>query len=193
MAERITEKTPEFRGSYVDLAKPRAMKKADGTMGDPTYSIMVVLPKKAASTIAFMAKLTKLMGTVYQDYHGKPLVKGKNYPIKDGDLELNEDGEATHPGCWTFRAGSKFKPSVCDIHGDSIDGEAELYSGAYYRVKVSAYAWKHETGGRGISISLETAMKTKDGEKFGGGGQNAAADFADDIEKGGGESSSMLD
>jgi hypothetical protein len=194
MAERKAIKTPEFRGNYVSLAKPRAMKLADGTLGAASYQMLIPIPKKTKAGIAFMAELIALVSAAYLDFHGKPIVKsGKNYPIKDGDAELDEDGEPQFPGHWFFRVGSKFKPSVCDINGEPIDGELELYSGAWYRAKLTSYGWKHDTGGRGCSISLETVIKTRDDEKIGGGAGDAANDFADDIKKGGGTTSSLLD
>ncbi len=107
--------------------------------------------------------------------------KRRKVPIKDGASIGDEGNFVDH---WFLRAASNFKPSVCDIHGQKVDGEVELYSGAHYRCKLSAWGWNHPTGGKGVSVNIETAIKTRDDEKFGGGG-DASKDFEDDISTGG--------
>lgn len=190
---KVYLKTPEFRGSFVNLAKPRSQKKEDGTDGDPKYSLAIVLPKDKPSTKAFILQLKKLLADTYLAKHGKPInPAARGYPIKDG---ASVGDEGNFEGMWFIRAASNFKPSVCDIHGDKLEGEAELYSGAWYRAKVSAWAWAHATGGKGVSVNIDTAIKTKDDDKFGGGG-DAASDFADDLGESteeDGPSHSMLD
>lgn len=180
MGERIYVKTPEFRGSFVNLVTARAIKSDDGADSEPKYGLAIVLPTGKASTKAFNVELRKAITAACVDKFGKdiPQAKLKHFPIRDG-ASVGDNGQ--FDGHLFIRASTKFKPSFCDKHGDKLETEEDLYSGAWYKVKVSVWAWEHKTGGRGVSISLETGIKVRDDDKFGGGGGNAAEDFKEDL------------
>lgn len=187
---RRSLKTPLFRGSYVNLAKPRSIPREDGTPGKPQFSMTIVLKKGEKSTKIFIDELTKLLVEAATDKHGANVLIGKDkkprppqkalkhWPIKDGD---DSDNEAFQ-GCWTIEAKSNFKPSVIDKNGDELSTEDELFSGAWYKAKVSAYAWANDLGGKGVSVNLESAIKIKDDARF-GGGSNAKDDFKDEVDE----------
>ncbi|UOF83008.1 hypothetical protein [Caudoviricetes sp.] len=173
--------TPVFRGSYVYLTKPRINKNKPDEPGK--FQMVIVLPKNKPETKEFIKKLEKLFVTTMTEKFGKaiPFTACKHYPIKDGDLP-NEDGEVNeaHAGCWTISASNKFKPQALTLQGEEIIDADELYSGAWYRASIGAYAWKHESGGKGVSVDLKNVLKVKDDTRFGGGG-NAKDDFAEFI------------
>lgn len=175
--ERKYEKTPTFRGSYVSIIKPRVQKGDDGNDKKPQYSLCIVLPKNDATTKAFIPKLKVLINEAYKAKFGKPINEAHpKYPIKNGDA-VGDDGN--FKGMWFIRTASNFKPDAVDKDGNKLETEDEAYSGAWYRAKISAWAWEHKTG-KGVSINLETVIKIRDDDKFGGGG-NAADDFADEL------------
>jgi hypothetical protein len=180
--KRQSIKTPEFRGNFVYLAKARKTTGDDGKEKE-AYEISIVLPKNTPSTKAFIAECKKMILACYIAKHGQPKdgkLRMKHYPIKDGD-ETEVD---TFQGCYVIGAKSNFRPSCIDAHGDEISTTDDLYSGAWYKCKISAWGWNNPKSGKGISINLESVIKTRDDKKI-GGGSNAADDFADDISEGG--------
>ncbi len=173
--EKRSLKTPMFRGSFVNLHKPR---KRDEASDKEQYSIMIVLPKAKPSTKDFIAKLQKMITEASAEKHGAPGLpknKLKHYPIKDGD---DMDHEQFH-GHWCINAASNFKVHCVDEHLEDLTTGEELYSGAWYKVKISAWAWTNPKSGKGVSINLESVIKLKDDTRI-GGGSNAKDDFADD-------------
>lgn len=171
-------KTPEFRGSYANLVTARLRKNAKP--GEkPKFGIVIVLEKAKPSTKAFMQELKKAAEAAAKA-KGIDIAKKWKKPWKDGDAKDEDEEEGSFPGCWVVRANSTFRPHIIDVHGDELQTEDDLYSGAWYKVKISLFAWIHDEGGKGVSASLETGIKTKDDERFGGGG-DAKADFAEDV------------
>jgi hypothetical protein len=177
--KRVKLTTPEFRGSFVNLVKARAIEEGK----EPKFSIMIVLPKGTPETTAFVAKLKKAIDDAYAAKHGKlvPAAVMKHYPIKDGATTGIEGMEK----CICITAANKYKPGAIDKAGNKLIAEEDLYSGAWYRASVSAWAWAHATGGKGCSINLESVLKVKDDTRI-GGGSNPDEDFASYIDKDGG-------
>lgn len=174
--QRETLKSPLFRGSFVYLAKPRTQDRDDGTESEK-YQMTLVLPKGKKSTKEFIGNLEKLLLKTAKEKHGDvPKNKLKHWPIKDGDNHDNEQ----FAGHWLIQASSNFKPSVIDTNGDELTTEDELYSGAWYKAKISAWAWANKKSGKGVSVNLESAIKMKDDKRF-GGGSDAKDDFADEV------------
>jgi hypothetical protein len=163
--------TPEFRGSFVHLTKPHAIKTAPGQPpATPRYQITIPLKKSDP----FWKKVEALVAEVVSEKWGKVPPKLKT-PIKDGD---GPDGRPEFAGCFTIQAASNNRPGVVDAQLNPIMSEDEIYSGAWYRASIRAYAWEHPTGGKGVSIALDNAMKVRDDEAF-SGRSDAGSDFAD--------------
>ena len=182
--QRIKLTTPEFRGSYVNLIKPRAQKNDDGTLGDPKYGMLIALPKDHPDTKPF---LIQLMAAIQQASAQAHLVTGgiakeklKHYPIKDGKSIEGEQFE----NFYCIRVSSKNKPDAIDKTGRALISEDDLYSGAVYRVCISPFGWSNERGGKGVSIGLMSVLKVRDDEKFGGNGGDAKGDFSNFLEAG---------
>jgi hypothetical protein len=135
----------------------------------PRYQITIPLPKKDA----FWTKLNQMVDETAKAKWGKIPPKMKS-PVKDGD----EEERPELAGCYSIQATSNNKPGIVDAQLQPIMDANEIYSGAYYRASVRAYAWDHPTGGKGVSIALDNIMKTKDGEAF-SGRTDASEDFAD--------------
>ena len=158
--------TPEFRGSFVHILEPHAIKGVEGAKA--RYQITIPLPKKHA----FWQELNALVEETGKAKWGKIPPKMKS-PIKNGD----EEDRPEFAGCYSVQATSNNKPGIVDAALKPIMDANEIYSGAYYRASIRAYAWEHPTGGKGVSIALDNIMKVKDGEAF-SGRTEASDDFA---------------
>jgi hypothetical protein len=181
MSDKIV--TPKFRGSYVAAAKPRQPK---GGEGEPKYGITIVLPKADKKTKEFIASLKKSFNDAMVEKFGKVVPDSalKHYPIRDGNTP-DEDGEIPEEfkDCWVIVAKNSRQPGLVIKRGavrtEVDDPEFDIgkfYSGAYYYATVTVYAWKHETGGKGVSVSLSGLMQVAEGEKF-GAGSHSPSDF----------------
>lgn len=157
--------TPEFRGSFVHLLEPHAMRVAPGEkQPDPRYQLTAAIPKNDP----FWAKFDGMVEAAAVAKWGKVPPKLKT-PKKDGD-DTDMDGN-TRPefvGKWTIQLSSKNKPGLVDANLKPIMSADEIYSGAWYRASIRCFAWDHPTGGRGVSVALDNVMKTKDDEAFSG-------------------------
>lgn len=173
--------TPKFRGSYVAADKPR---QAKGGEGEPKYGITIVLPKSDPKTKAFLASLKASFKAALIEKFGKDIPESalKHYPIRDGNTP-DEDGEIPEEfkDCWVIVAKNTRRPGLVIKRGAErmeVDHPefdiAKFYSGAYYYATVTTYAWKHDTGGKGVSVSLSGLMQVADGEKFGAGGHKSS-------------------
>lgn len=190
-AARIKLTTPEFRGSYVTLHKPRAQKGDDGVMQEPKYSILIALKKTDPATVPFLKQLMDALAASSKAFHGGegvPKEKQKNYPIKDGKTM---DGDQFND-YFCIRASSKVKPECIDKSGRLIISAEEAYSGAWYRACISPFSWTSERGGKGCSVGLLSVLKVKDDEKF-GAGSDAKGDFSSFLEAGAADPSGLGD
>ena len=192
MATKLITRTP-FRGSFVSLASP-SLPYGETDESKAKFQITIALPKADP----FWKQVAEQIKVAATDKWGKIPATLKR-PVKDGDEMVDDDGELRYPefeGCYTLQASTKRKPDVADAALNPVLEADALYSGAYYRAAVRAYAWSHATGGKGVSFSLETVQKVKDGDSLGGGGGKASDDFADFAEEvpteGGAEAEDLL-
>jgi hypothetical protein len=172
---KATLLTPKFRGSYVNVFKPRAVNRDDPNSKEK-YGITIVLPKTAPSTKAFLAKLSAEFKAAMTEKFGKvlPQEKCKHWPIRDGDEYTDDDGNVRpeFEGAWIIPAKSDNQPGILVMDEDgtkrAAESEREVYSGAWYHASVTVYAWSHKTGGKGVSVSLSGILKVADDDAFGG-------------------------
>lgn len=161
--------TPPFRGSYVNLAKARAIKG-----GNPRYSILMALDEDHP----FIKSMRKMETAVAIEKWGKLPKKLKSALKTDADRDDEDDQFA---GKVTVNFASADAPECVfkDESGDMVEviDSKMLYSGAWYRVSTRAYAWEHETGGRGVSWSLNNVLWVKDDKPF-SGRATASQDFS---------------
>lgn len=163
--------TPEIRGSFVNLLKPKAYSKDQA----PKYSMVIAIDKNDK----FIADLKKAMDEVAIEKWGEVPAKLKTF-LKDGDQEEEKYG---WNGKLVFTASNKSAPGVLVKTEQGLVepvSEEDIYSGAYYRCSVRPYAYEYEKS-KGVTISLDNVLKTKDGEKF-TSKTSAAEDFADFVE-----------
>lgn len=176
--------TPEFRGSFVNLTKPHMMP-GETDEDKARYQLTVVLSKDAP----FWKQVEAQIKAAAKEKWGQ-IPKGLKKPVKDGDSARLEDYEEFNDS-FTIQVSTKRKPDVCDAALNPIMSADELYSGAWYRASIRAYAWQHPTGGKGVSFALDNVMKVRDDDAFGGSG-SAKSDFADFAEETG-DAEGLLD
>jgi hypothetical protein len=167
--------TPEFRGSFVHILQPHAIKVAAGEkQPDARYQITIPIIK----TDPFWKQFVRLVEDTAKGKWGKIPPKLKT-PKKDGDETDNEGNVRPElAGRFSIQATSKNKPGIVDAALQPIMSADEIYSGAWYRCSIHLYAWDHPTGGKGVSVALDNVMKVRDDEAY-SGRSTAAADFAD--------------
>lgn len=170
--------TPEGRGSYVTVLKPRAV--SDEPEAELKYSYNHLMKKSDKETAAFIKKLEGAFAKAMVDGPiGKPIpfTNCKHYPIRDGDLP-NDDGELDPitAGHWIVYATNSYKPKVVNMDGTVLFTEDDVYSGAWYRISISAWSWSNKFG-KGVSLNLHNLLKVRDDEKFGGSSTAPEDDF----------------
>jgi len=164
--------TPEFRGSFVKLRKPESV---EG--GTAKFSMTCPIPVEGNENF-FEELEAAIEAAALKRWDSVP--KKLKHPIRDYD----EDEDENYPefiGTCRFVPKSEERPRVIDVHGDPVD-MADVYSGAWYRVSIRAYAWQHPTSGKGVSFNLDNVLKIRDDEPFGGRGR-AEDDFSTLLEK----------
>ena len=161
--------TPEFRGSFVTLNKPRAF--GDG---NAKYSITILLPEDDA----FWAKLESVIEKCALKRFEKIPPRLKS-PIRDGSETEYEDWD----GHKFVQASSEQRPGCVDTDLEDIVERGELYSGAWYRASIRAYAWHYpKMNKKGVSLELDNVMKVRDDEPF-SGKSSAMDDFAGHVDR----------
>lgn len=172
MADNII--TPEFRACYISVFKATAQKQADGTMGKAKFSIRAAFPPttnlKALKDEATLAA---------KDKWGANMPKTLRSPFR-----LNEELDNPVVGIgddWiimTFSANEDRRPGLVDAKRQDIIDDSEVYSGAWYRAQVRAFAYDN-AGNKGVSFGLQNVQKLRDDDPIGGGRVPASKAFED--------------
>jgi hypothetical protein len=185
--------TPEFRGSFLHIFKPRESKREDGTVSQK-YEVCALFPKQSANWYQDLPWLVELLKEViakkWPGGQGLPpaltdpnRIDNRAWPISDGDAPSSTGKFVEeHKGHWVVRMSSQnfnTNRNLLDGRNNSLGTltEATCFSGCYFQAKVHAYDWSHQQSGAGIGISLNNLKFTREGESFGGGGQDAATAF----------------
>lgn len=150
------------------------------------YSTAILIPKDDKETLRKIKTVVDaLKEQAKAKYNGK-LPKEFHTPLRDGDEEADDKGEA-YKGHYFFNAKSKKKPGIVKPIGKDSDGRnkfqeitdtTEVYSGCYCKVSVNFYLFEQK-GNKGVAAGLNNIVKIQDGE-FLGGRVSAEDDFADE-------------
>jgi hypothetical protein len=169
MADNII--TPEFRAAFVGLFKATAPK--DNPNGAKKYSMRAVfMPDADLSALKEQAKIAA------EEKWGQ----GKVPKTIRSPFRYNEELENPIPGVpddavvMTFSANEDRRPGVVDKNLQDIIDDSEVYSGAWFRAQVRAYAYDN-AGNKGVSFGLQNVQKTKDDEPLGRGKVPASKAF----------------
>ncbi len=156
--------TPEFRAAFISVFRATAMKNADGSTSKPKYSIRACFPPKAD-----LSALKKEANAAAADKWGDKIPKTLRSPFR-----LNEELEAPIIGIgddWTimsFSANEDRRPGIVDAKLQDIIDDADVYSGAWYRCQVRAFAYD-TAGNKGVSFGLQNVQKLRDDDPLGNG------------------------
>jgi len=153
--------------------------------GEKKYSVRILIDKKDENIETTKANLRKAMENAIsyaQEKNG--LFKGgipKNFrwPLRDGDVELDDSGQARHQGYYFMDLKSKEtkKPGVVDRNGTPITDLTEIYGGVYASVSIGFYAYD-QGANKGVGAGLGNVQKLGDGEPL-GNVSTPATDFGD--------------
>ena len=156
--------TPEFRAAFVSLFKATAGKNADGTTNKPKFSIRACFPPTAD-----LKALKHEAETAAKEKWGDKIPKTLRSPFR-----TNEELENPIPGIgddWTvmtFSANEDRRPGVVDAKLQDILDDSDVYSGAWYRAQVRAFAYEN-AGNKGVSFGLQNVQKLREDDPIGSG------------------------
>lgn len=162
MAENIL--TPEFRAGFISVFRAKAQKQADGSMGAAKFTIRALFPPTTD-----LSELKKSAAQAASEKWGDKVPKTIRSPFR-----FNEELENPVPGIgddWTvitFSAAEDRRPGLVDANLQDIINEAEVYSGAWFRAQVRAFAYD-TAGNKGVSFGLQNVQKLRDDDPIGGG------------------------
>lgn len=176
--------TPEFRAAFVGLFRPTAPR--DNPNGAKKYSVRAVFMPDA--DLALLKQQAK--DAVTEKWPTNPPKNLRN------PFRLNEELDSPIPGVpddaivMTFSANEDRRPGLVNAKLQDIIDDSEVYSGAWFRAQVRAYAYE-QAGNKGVAFGLQNIQKTRDDESlgrgqipankafeaFGGGGKTAGAMF----------------
>lgn len=162
MADNII--TPEFRAAFISVFKATAQKQQDGTMGKAKFSIRAAFPPTAdMSSLKLQASLAAA------EKWGDKIPKVMRSPFRtNGELENPVVGIGDDWVIMTFSANEDRKPGLVGPSCQDIIDDSEVYSGAWYRCQVRAYAYD-TAGNKGVSFGLQNVQKLRDDDPIGGG------------------------
>ncbi|WP_127580162.1 DUF2815 family protein [Paenibacillus koleovorans] len=163
--------------------------------GNLWYSTAILIPKEDKATLAKYKTIIDALKEQAKAKYGGKLPKDFHTPLRDGDEEAEDKGEA-YVGHYFFNAKSKNKPGIAKPIGKDTEGKTkfqeitdttEVYSGVYAKVSVNFYLFDTK-GNKGIAAGLNNIVKVQDGESLGGRASvkddfaNEEFDDADDVE-----------
>jgi hypothetical protein len=140
------------------------MKNADGTTNKPKYSIRACFPPTAK-----LDALKKEAEAAAKEKWGDKIPKTLRSPFR-----LNEELENPIVGIgddWiimSFSANEDRRPGIVDAKLQDIIDDSDVYSGAWYRAQVRAFAYEN-AGNKGVSFGLQNVQKLRDDDPLGSG------------------------
>lgn len=129
----------------------------------PKFSADLILDKKEHAAV--ITQLEKLIDRVALDKFQKK-VPLKHRFLHDGNDRQDKEGYGDD--VMFVVAKNDTRPAVVDAKKTPVaEADGVVYGGCYVNAVIRAYAFKHPTGGCGVSASLEAVQFAKDGPSFG--------------------------
>lgn len=169
--------TGECRLSYCNLLEARAINNG----GTPQFSAKILIPKTDVATLGAL-KAAKEVAVKNGVTEGKKpfatfspaLLATMTVALKDGDIHFPDNPECA--GCWVLNAKTPQDkpPGVLNEKKERVTKEqaSDIYSGMYGKVHIQLFPFD-TAGNKGIGVSLQNVMKTRDGDPLGGGRKRA--------------------
>ncbi|WP_346349439.1 DUF2815 family protein [Lactococcus petauri] len=170
-----TPKTTKVITGIVRLSFVNLLEKGETPSGDMKYSTQIWIPKEDTVTLGKIENAIEAAKESGKAKWGGKIPANLNQPLRDGDEEVNDDGESKVPGHYFMNCSSINKPGIIDRFKQPVDDPERVYSGVYARVSINFFGYS-AAGNKGISGGLNNVQIIKDGE-FLGGRASADADF----------------
>lgn len=156
--------TPVVRFSYANVFEPRKT-----PSGDMKYSVACLLPKEDTKGVAEINKAIQdaVKDGVTKNTFSQAHVKALRLPLRDGDTEVDNDGNPKYKGFYFFNANSSNQPGVIDAQLKPLMTKDEFYSGCWGRADVNFFPY-NQAGNRGVGVGLNNVMKVKDDDRLDG-------------------------
>ena len=176
----------EVRFSFVTLETPKAFDQST----EPKYSVQLLVPKGTKNA----EKLEALYAEVLADFkkaNPKYKIPTDKIWLKDGDTHEKCADREECEGCWVVSVNNSEKqvPKVYFLNKDKKVEEdktrAVIYSGCYGGAILDVFAYGKQLN-KGITASLISAFKSRDGEKFSSRPDAFASDYGTPAETDGG-------
>jgi hypothetical protein len=162
--------TPEFRAAFIGLFKPTAPR--ENPDGAKKYSIRAVFAPGADLSV-----LKKQAQLAAEAKWGDKVPKTMRSPFRTNEeLDSPIPGIADDAVVMTFSANEDRRPGLVDAKLQDIIDDSEVYSGAWFRAQVRAYAYD-AAGNKGVSFGLQNVQKLRDDEPLGKGKVPASKAF----------------
>ena len=156
--------TPEFRADFISVFRATSMKNADGSVNKPKFSIRAAFPPTAK-----LDALKKEAEMAAREKWGDKIPKTLRSPFRTNEeLENPIVGIGDDWIIMSFSANEDRRPGIVDSKLQDIIDDADVYSGAWYRAQVRAFAYE-TAGNKGVSFGLQNVQKIKDDDPLGNG------------------------
>jgi hypothetical protein len=156
--------TPEFRAAFISVFKATSMKNADGSVNKPKFSIRAAFPPTAK-----LDALKKEAEMAAREKWGDKIPKTLRSPFRTNEeLENPIVGIGDDWIIMSFSANEDRRPGIVDSKLQDIIDDADVYSGAWYRAQVRAFAYE-SAGNKGVSFGLQNVQKLRDDDPLGKG------------------------
>lgn len=157
----------------------------------PMFSAVGILSGNEPDHEEYRSILWEEMDRACVDKHGVTINEMRQRGKFKLAVKRNNDPEAgkqamagfkERPDGLFFSASSQFQPPVMDPNqmGMSKDRSSEVYDGMFGQIGVTAWAWSHPVGGKGVSLNLHGMIKRLDGNRLGGVSADMASQGAGD-------------
>ena len=156
--------TPEFRAAFISVFRATSMKNADGSVNKPKFSIRAAFPPTAK-----LDALKKEAEMAAREKWGDKIPKTLRSPFRTNEeLENPIVGIGDDWIIMSFSANEDRRPGIVDSKLQDIIDDSDVYSGAWYRAQVRAFAYEN-AGNKGVSFGLQNVQKLRDDDPLGNG------------------------
>lgn len=163
-------KLKNVRLSYPHLFVPKQAK------GSPKakYSADLILDKKEHADV--IKQMEKMIERTALEFFKKKVTL-RHSALHDGNEREDKEGYGDEK--MFIVAKNDNKPAVVDCNPavNLTPEDRRPYGGCYVNAVIRFFAYDHETGGKGVSASLEAVQFAKNGKSFGAGPVNPEDEF----------------
>lgn len=159
------------RLSYLSVFKPRK----NDLNNEMEFSVRLLVPKKPTDKCPNPNIIAKTCADAIKIAKEEKIPDAKVWdnPFRDGDKELNSDGEPKEPGYWFLNAKAKeeYPPELLNAKREPVTADMGWQSGDWGKVVVSFYGYDQKK--KGVGCGLRGIQFLYKDEALGGGGSVA--------------------